>query len=226
MIAYWKKFWAILLGWEPENEILTPLPAALFVFFCVFTNGLVLYHLTKAIVPEPLKDYVLDFVKTLTLCAYFVGHIFVWKGFGVPALFLALMLALIITSASLKDGAGNPLNVWVAYFEKLIPLKKCLLKTAIQTAAGFSAYHFAMFIISAELSPLYTEQLRPYNDGRCESHLRVPVLKGFLIEFVGTFYVIWLMYQKLFQAVIVDMVFKTFNIVVVVLLGKFAFFNI
>ena len=220
MREYWIKVWEVLFGWEPGNDILTPLPAALFVFFSVLANGLVLYHVTKAIVPEPIKEYALDFIKTMTLCSYFVGHVLMWKGFGVPALALGILLALLITSIALKDGAGSPVNVWVAYFENLIPLRKCLFKTAIQTWAGFSAYHFAMFLISVEFNPVYTELLQPYNAGRCDSHLKVPILKGALIEFAGTFYMVWIMYQKLMKNKGLDQLLKLVNIVFIVILGK------
>lgn len=219
MILYWKNIWTILLGWEPGQEILAPFPAALFVFFWVLMTGLVLYHVTKAFVPEPLKEYILEFVKTMTFCAYPMGHVLVFKSLGVPGLAVGISLAVIITSACLKDGAGNPLNVWVAYFEKLIPLRICLLKNFIQIAAGCSAYHLSMFIISTELSPLYSEQLEPYRKGECESHLKVSVLSGFLLEFSGALYVIWFMYQKLFKTVVIDQLVKVFNLVVVVLSG-------
>ena len=176
--------------------------------------------MTKAIVPEPLTDYVLEFVKTMTFVGYPTGHVLVYKSFGVLGIMVSIALALIITSAFLKDGAGNPLNVWVAYFENLIPMRTVLLKNSIQIVAAFSAYHFAMFLISAELSPLYLEQLVPYNSGECVSHLKVPVIHGFLIEFSGSFYIILLMYQKLLKAEGLDQLFKVFNIVIVVILGK------
>ena len=220
MIEYWKYLWIVLLGWEPGTEILAPFPAALFIFLCVFTTGLVLYHMTKAIVPEPFTEYVLEFVKTMTFVGYPAGHVIVYKGFGVLGIMVSIALALMITSAFLKDGAGNPLNIWVAYFESLIPLRTVLLKNIIQIAAAFSAYHFSMFIISAELSPLFTEQLIPYNRGECASHLNVSVIRGFLIEFAGSFYIILLMYQKLFKKEGLDQLFKVFNIVIVVILGK------
>ena len=220
MLEYWKSLWTILLGWEPGTEILAPFPAALFIFFWVFITGLVLYHMTKAIVPEPFTEYVLEFVKTMTFVGYPTGHVLVYKSLGALGVMTSIALALIITSAFLKDGAGNPLNVWVAYFENIIPIRTVLLKNSIQTAAALSAYHFSMFIISAELSPLYTEQLIPYNTGECVSHLNVSVTHGFLLEFAGSLYIIWLMYQKLFKVEGVDQLFKVFNIVTVVILGK------
>lgn len=225
MIEYWKTIWTILLGWEPGTEILAPFPAALFIFFWVFTTGFVLYHVTKTTVPEPLSEYVTEFVKTMTMCAYPAGHVLVFKSLGVPGLFFSITLALIITSGFLKEGAGNPLNIWVAFFENLIPLRTCLLKNAVQIAAGVSAYHFSMFIMSAELSPLYSEQLIPYNKGVCNSHLNVTVINGFLLEFTGALYIVWLMYQNVFSAETMDKIFKVFNIVFVVIMGEFYLFH-
>lgn len=207
----WKTLWTATLGWEPGSDILGPLPAAIFLYFWVFLTGLTLHSLTKLIVPHPLKEYVLDFVKTMTLCTYPFGHGIMRKFFGEPGYMLAMTPVVTITLLVLKEGAGNPIGVWIRFINKGIPFWKCLVKTTIQIVAGFSAYHLGMLVISVEFSPVYVEKMKEYYSQFCTSDLNVPVYLGFLIEFVAVVYDTWFSEQVLLKIGILDLLIKVIN---------------
>ena len=207
----WRTLWTVALGLEPGTEILSPLPAALFLYFWVFFAGFILHSITKLVVPHPLKEYVLDFIKTMTFCTYPFGHGIMRKFFGEPGYMLAMTPVVTATALLLREGAGNPIGVWTDYLNKIIPLWKCLVKNALQIAAGLSAYHLGMLIISVEFSPVYVAMLKEYYNQFCLSDLNVPVYLGFLIEFVAVIYDTWFSEQILLKIPILDLLIKVIN---------------
>lgn len=203
--------WTSTLGWEPGTDILGPLPAAIFLYFWTFFAGVMLHNLTKFIIPGPLKEYVLDFVKTMTLCSYPFGHGIMRKFYGEPGYMSAMVPIVMITLLVLRDGAGNPIDVWIGFLNRKIPLWKCIIKSALQMIAGFSAYHLGMLVISVEFSPVYVEKMKEYYSEFCESDLNVPVYLGFLIEFVAVIYDTWFSLQLLLKNRFLDMLIKVIN---------------
>ena len=207
----WRNLWTVALGLEPGMDILSPLPAALFLYFWVLFTGFILHTFTKMVVPHPLKGYLLDFIKTMTFCTYPFGHGIMRKFFGEPGYMLAMTPVVTVTALLLREGAGNPLDVWISYLNKIIPLWKCLLKNSLQILAGFSAYHLGMLVISVEFSPEYVVILKQYYNQFCLSDLNVPIYLGLLIEFAAVVYDTWFSVQRLFKIPILDLLVKVIN---------------
>lgn len=223
MKEVWKTLWTSTLGWEPGTDILGPLSAAIFLYFWVFFTGFILHTVTKFVIPNPLKEYVLDFIKTMTLCTYPFGHGIMRKFYGEPGYMSAMVPVVMVTHLSLKQGTGNPIDVWITFINRKISFWKCLFKTCLQMVAGFSAYHLGMLIISVEFSPLYVEKMKEYYSHFCDSDLNVPIYLGFLIEFVAVVYDTWFSNQVLLKIKILDMLIKVINGGLLVVAGNVSF---
>ncbi|WAQ94378.1 AQP11-like protein, partial [Mya arenaria] len=187
----WQKIFTTITGWRPEMEYLPAIPAACTLYLSIFIFGLVLHNITKLVVPSFLRGFVLDFVKTMTLCGYPFGHGIMRKYYGEVGYVSAMVPMVFLTLTTQRDGFGNPIAVWLQYFKKVMPLWICLVKNLIQLSAGISAYHLGMYILNLELHEAYVNRLKNYYEQFCETDLHVPVHVGFLIEFAAVVYDSW-----------------------------------
>ncbi|KAL4222777.1 60S ribosomal protein L10 [Mactra antiquata] len=200
-----------LTGWDPGSEFLSPIPSAVIVYLSIYFIGLICHSMTRLITPRIIRPYILDFIKTATICAYPFGHGIMRKFYGEPGYIFAAVPMAFITLVTLREGDASPLSVWEKYFTKAIPIWKCVLKTVVQIAAGFSAYHLGMNVMSMKLHPMYAERLKAYYDQFCLSDLNVPVYAGFLIEFFAVIYDSWFSSQTFTGKPHIDLIIKIFN---------------
>lgn len=219
----WHKIVKSVTGWHPESEFLPAIFAALVMYLAIYLIGMFLYQTTKMFMPGAIRGYVLDFVKTMTFCAYPFGHGIMRKYYGEPGYLGAMLPVVYLSVLSFPLGDGNPISVWNKYFLKGIPLWKCILKTAIQIVAGFAAYHLGMYIIGLELHPMYVDRLKEYYKSFCSTDLNVPVYVGFLIEFVAVIYDSWFSSQTLTGHKQIDTILQIINGGLLVVGGKPAY---
>ena len=207
-------------GWDPGKQFLPALPAAIFIYMSVFIIGLLLHSFTRMVVPSPIKGFILDFVKTMTFCAFPFGHGIMRNQYGEPGYMCAMVPLVFLSIFTLRGGDGNPISVWHQYYRRIIPLWKCVIKTLIQISAGFAAYRLGMYILTLELHPLYVERVKDYYNEFCSSDLRVPVYVGFLIEFFAVIYDCWFSNQTFTGNQYVDTIIKIVNSGLLVVSGK------
>ncbi|XP_053373457.1 uncharacterized protein LOC123532875 isoform X2 [Mercenaria mercenaria] len=207
----WNKIVESVTGWDPVKAFLPAIPAATVVYMSVYLIGLLLHTITRMIVPTAVRGYILDFVKTMTFCAYPFGHGIMRKYYGEPGYMCAMVPTMFLSFMTLREGDGNPIAVWLQYYKRIIPLWKCIIKTIIQIIAGFAAYHVGMYILGLELHPMYVARLKEYYDAFCSSDLTVPAYVGFCIEFCAVIYDCWFANQTFTGNLPIDTLIKIFN---------------
>ena len=62
-----------------DDEFFAPFSASLVYLSFVMGLGVFLRIMNKMISPEPLKDYIADFLATMEMCAYFFENNFIFK---------------------------------------------------------------------------------------------------------------------------------------------------
>lgn len=206
-------------GWKLGPDFLPSIPAALVLYLSTFVIGLILHQVTKYLAPRFIRGYLLDFIKTMTICTYPFGHGIMRKYYGEPGYFCSAVPVVYLTLSTLQPGDGNPIMVWLQFFKRSISLQKCLLKTAIQIAAGFAAYRLGMFILSSELHPVYVARMKDYYNQFCETDLHVPSYVGFAVEFFAVIYDTWFWCQTLTGRGYIDMLLKIMNSALLVVAG-------
>lgn len=216
----WDKVIESVTGWKPGKEFLPAIPAAMVLYLSAFFIGLFLHTITRMIIPSPIKGYILDFVKTMTICAYPFGHGMMRSNYGEPGYILAMVPIMILTLSTLKAGDGNPIGVWLQYFKKIIPLWKCVIKTFVQIVAGFAAYQLGIYILGLELHPMYVSRLKEYYNEFCSTDLHVPAYAGFFIEFFAVIYDTWFSSQMFTGILQLDLIIRIVNSGLLVVLGK------
>lgn len=207
----WNSFVKSLTGWNPQSEFLSPIPSALVIYLSIYFMGLICHQMTRLISPGVIKPYILDFIKTMTVCAYPFGHGIMRKYYGEVGYMCAMIPMVFLTLITLREGDGNPIAVWHKYFNKVIPLWKCVLKTFIQILAGFSAFHLGIYVMGLKLHPMYGERLQAYYDQFCTTDLHVPVYVGFLLEFSAVIYDSWFSNQTFTGHQYLDLLIKIIN---------------
>jgi len=221
IIPGWKKAFTAFMGWTPDVEFLPALPAAAIVYLSVYLIGLLLHTVTRLVAPAAVREYLLDFIKTMTLCAYPFGHGIMRKFYGEVGYMSAMVPVVFITLTTMADGSGNPIGVWLQYFRKQMPWWKCGLKNVIQVIAGISAYHLGMYILNLQLHPVYVQRLKEYYSSFCVTDLNVPMHVGFMLEFVAVIYDSWFASQTFTKLSYLDLVMKTINSGLLVVAGEF-----
>lgn len=216
----WQKIVKSVSGWHIDSDSVPAVIAACVLYLAIYLIGVLLYHTTKLVVPGSIRGYVLDFVKTMTFCAYPFGHGMMRKYYGEPGYMGAMLPVIYLSSLTFQSGDGNPIDVWQKYFMKGMPLWKCIMKTIIQIIGGFAAYHLGMHILSMEIHPMYVERLKDYYSSFCSTDLHVPVYVGFLIEFVAVVYDSWFSSQTFTGYFQVDKLIKITNSGLLVVGGK------
>lgn len=215
----WNKILESVTGWNLGQEFLPAIPAAMVLYLLAYIIGLILHTITRMIIPSPVKGYMLDFVKTMTLCAYPFGHGMMRHHYGEPGYMCAMVPIMFLTLSTLKAGDGNPIAVWLQYYKRIIPLWKCIVKTVVQIAAGFAAYRLGMYILGLELHPMYVSRLKEYYSQFCSSDLNVPAYLGFLIEFFAVIYDSWFASQMFTGYFYIDLIIKIVNSGLLVVTG-------
>lgn len=216
----WQKIVKSISGWHIESDSVPAVIAAGILYLAVYLLGVLLYQTTKFAAPGAIRGYILDFVKTMTFCAYPFGHGIMRKYYGEPGYMGAMLPVIYLSSFTFTSGDGNPIDVWIKYFKKGMPLWKCVVKTLIQIQAGFAAYHLGMYIISLQIHPMYVERLKEYYSQFCSTDLHVPVYLGFLIEFLAVIYDSWFSSQTLTGYFYIDRIIKITNSGLLVVGGR------
>uniref|UniRef100_A0A194AQJ8 Uncharacterized protein n=1 Tax=Pinctada fucata TaxID=50426 RepID=A0A194AQJ8_PINFU len=74
----WRQVWRMTLGTEVgEDDFLSPVTASLVYFSVVMGFGYVTRILNNVFTPQPIRDYVADFLATMEMCAYFFENNFI-----------------------------------------------------------------------------------------------------------------------------------------------------
>ena len=208
------------LGWDPRTRSVPALSAAIVVFVIGYVIGQILFNISKQLLQQPIRDYVLEFVKTMTLCTYPFGFGILRKYYGETGFLLGAIPLLTLTLLTLPGADGNPMVVWVKYFGKGINLRTCLIKTIVQLIAGLSAYRLGLLIMGLELHPVYLDRLAGHTKGTCASALKVPLHVGMVAEMLGAAHVTWVSSQRLAGNPVLDMAVKVTNLALTLSAGK------
>ena len=216
----WQKVVHSVAGWSPDTDFIPAVPAALTLYLSIYTIGQILRQVVKHLAPSVIQEYLFDFVKTLTFCAYPFGHGIVRKFYGEPGYLIAMIPLVTLTVFTFPEGFGNPIAIWLNFHQKRIPFIKSLLFTVIEVTAGLLAYRLGMMVFELELHPIYVARLTNYYNSFCESDLRVPAHFGFLIEFLAMIYETWFSSQIFTNNKLIDTVLKIFNAGILVSCGK------
>ena len=207
----WQKIVKSVTGWHMDSDVVPAIVAAGIIYLAIFLIGQFLYQTTRMLAPAMLRGYILDFVKTMTFCAYPFGHGIMRKYYGEAGYIGAMLPVAFFSGLAFPMGDGNPITVWMKFFMRGMPLWKCLIKTIVQIGGGFAAFHLGMYILSFELHPMFVEKLKDYYSQFCSTDLKVPVYVGFLIEFVAVIYESWFASQKFTGFLHIDELIKILN---------------
>jgi len=196
-----------------------PIVGAVFVYGASFIIGLTLYNLVENLLPQSFHQLGFDYLKTLTICVYPFGHVIMWKYYGGTGFLCGMVPIMVLTILALPKGEGTPVIIWTKYFRGIVPLWQCLLKTAIQVAAGLAAYKLGIFLYQSEIHEHFTLKLQDNEAGVCNSALKVPLLQGLVVEALGLVYDAWFSTFQLSQNKVIDTLLKVTNTGIIVVTG-------
>lgn len=197
--------------------------AAVFLYCSSFLVGLLLNNIVDKWLPEPVRQYGFDYLKTMVICAYPFGHAILWKCFGGTGFLCGMVPVMLLTIFVLPRGEGTPIATWIKYFSGVLPLRQCLLKTAIHMSAGLAAYQLGILLLQSRLNWHCILKLREHEDRTCKSTLNVSVLKGLIIESLGVMYDLWFSSKTFSENKFVDAFVKVGNTGIVVITGEYDF---
>ncbi|KAI0231886.1 hypothetical protein LSAT2_017767 [Lamellibrachia satsuma] len=160
--------------------------SALATAICYMSMVTFLGRLTRSLAsqcPARLRPYVFDLVTTFQLMAYSLelGHI---RGFaGDVGFTIALVCIPFWAELTIAHGSADPCHYLMVYTQGMMGIRKMLARIACQLLGGLLSYQFARLFWSLGLSDGHAQRL---TRTQCVSDLKVPLVAGFAIEFLGT----------------------------------------
>ena len=211
-----------MIGVEPPvTHVTSPITAVLLVYTTAFLSCFILYKLAEFLVPNVIKIYVLDFIKTMAFISYGFGHGLNRKYYGNFGYFLCAVPLNTITTLALTSGEGNPLGNWKSLLRGQRSFPEFVLRLFCQILSTIGAWQLGLFIYRLDFYwhlPYRAAEL----PGECvmKDFLNVPFYVGFLLEMTGVTYDHWVGSQPLSKYRPVDVFLKFVNTASVVCLGK------
>ncbi|XP_045169689.2 aquaporin-12A-like isoform X2 [Mercenaria mercenaria] len=208
----------LLTDWN--KEWLPQVMEVLVYFTAVYLIGLTLYHVTRISFPSVMSEYVFDFVKTMTICAYSIGMILVRINFG-DVWFILVLVPLILLTVITIPGEATPVTIWVQYFHNRLSVPTVLIKTTVLMISGVAAFWVGIVVLKLNLHDiLFGFKYSTVLPTMCSSALNVPLYQGFVLEMLAVMYDSWFIVQKLSPNLLLDAAFKISNTGLLVIAGS------
>ncbi|KAK3108967.1 hypothetical protein FSP39_019886 [Pinctada imbricata] len=213
----WRQVWRMTLATEVgEDDFLSPVTASLVYFSVVMGFGYVTRILNNVFTPQPIRDYVADFLATMEMCAYFFENNFIFAHYGSLWLFLAVVVECFIANRTYLGASENPVKAFYQLCNREISPAIAILKILNQTLAGIASYRFAKLVWSIDL---VSEHRGRFYETECASDLNVALLAGMAVEFGATLIDTWLGMQTISKQSVVDEILKLCNGSLMIVLG-------
>lgn len=191
-----RDLYSVLFGPISTDEFISPHSASIMFFVITMSIGWALRSLNKKLTPEPIKEYVANFLATLEMCAYFFENNFIFKNYHSLWLFIAVIIECFIANRTFFGASENPCYTFTQMLEGKVALTTALVMIAVQALGGLASYRFAKLVWSLDMVPDHRDR---YMETQCSTDLNVAFLAGFLIELVATLIDTWMGKQKLIK---------------------------
>ncbi|XP_062613075.1 uncharacterized protein LOC134274846 [Saccostrea cucullata] len=216
-IVSWRELWMMALGFEAPVTYFSSIISSIFVYILVLLFCFIFYQMSRVFLPWCIQEYVLDYFKTLAFCTYCFGHGVIRDAHGHLGYVFCCVPLSTISILIFHLGDGTPLQVWLQYLKRKIPLWKFVLKVTAQILAGFSSWELGHIVYRLDFHHSFDDRVSQQEN--CVSDLNTSPLSGFILETLVVTYDFWLDQQTLSKYVPIDLALKIFNCAVLVCLG-------
>jgi len=212
---YAQRLWDVLVGTSPATQA-REIP--LVVSLCYFSLTIFFGRLLRLAVdngsPAHLRLYLGDFVVSFMLHACSLENGMIMRYYGFTGFKIILFCQIVWFSLTIKTYEGNPRQQVIGYLSGDRTGSRALKRAACQLAGGLLSYSYARAFWSLELMEGHSQR---YKAMHCTSDLKVPILIGFAVEFVGsiidTFISITTFSSFQFAELLTKCMFTTFMVV-------------
>ncbi|XP_025093607.1 uncharacterized protein LOC112563634 isoform X2 [Pomacea canaliculata] len=198
-----KKVWKTFAGIEEVPAII----GSVTIYFLIFMTCLSLQRLSKKLLPKSLYVFAADFFITLAICSYPYGHGTTRQLYGHTG-YLVAAVPLVMLTLQYFDGCASPLGVFIKFLKGEETAGKFAKRVVVQIMAAFLSWWLVLLVCLMETTSHHKQLLRRT---MCATDLKVSVTMGFVIEFAGVLFDVWLSAFRLFENSFLDRGIKVLN---------------